>query len=77
MEQPLTTGNGILVSEFGTLARFKSIRFGLLKFVVVAGLVGALGNMVWDAVKYRYDGSPIATTVQGWLAFKPDAKDSR
>jgi len=59
------------------LARFKNIRFGLVKFVIVAGLVGALGNMVWDAVKYRYDGSQIATRVQEWLTRTPDAEGSK
>ena len=77
IEKDPITGNDMPVSEFGTLARFKNIRFGLAKFVIVAGLVGALGNMVWDAFKYRYDGSPIATRVQGWLARTPGAEGSK
>jgi hypothetical protein len=60
------------VTEFGTLARFKSVRFGILKFIVVAGLVGAVGNALWDGVKYHYDDSPIAHTFQGLLARTPD-----
>ena len=47
-----TIVNGLPISEFGTLARFKNVRFGLVKFVIAAGLVGALGNIAWDAVKY-------------------------
>ena len=74
IEKDPITGNEMPVAEFGTLARFKNIRFGLVKFVVVAALVGALGNMFWDAVKYRYDGSPIATRVQEWLARVPSSR---
>ena len=65
------------VSEFGTLARFKNVQFGLVKFVIVAGLVGALGSMVWDAVKYRYEGSSVATRVQGWLAPVSDVEGTK
>lgn len=65
------------VTEFGTLARFKSVRFGVFKFIVVAGLVGGVGNAFWDAVKYRYDGSPIAHTVQEWLARTPAERDAK
>ena len=77
MDKDPSTGKDMPFSEFGTLARFKNIRFGLVKFVIVAGLVGALGNMVWDAVKYRYDGSPIAAKVQGWLARTPNSEASK
>lgn len=39
------------VKEFGTLARFKVVEFGIGKFVAVALVVGAMGNMLWDGVK--------------------------
>lgn len=45
------------VKEFGTLARFKIVEFGVGKFVAVALIVGALGNMLWDGAKLGY----------GWL----------
>lgn len=67
----LTTGANTLVKEFGTLARFKKVRFGIIQFIIVAGLVGAVGNAIWDSVKYRYERAPIATTLQGWLARTP------
>jgi hypothetical protein len=66
------TGAGAAVKEFGTLARFKDVRFGIIKFIVVAGLVGATGNMFWDAVKYRYETAPIAGKVQEWLTRAPN-----
>ncbi|MEC5407310.1 hypothetical protein VOM14_17335 [Paraburkholderia sp. MPAMCS5] len=39
------------VEEFGTLARFKIVEFGIGKFMAVALIVGAMGNMLWDGVK--------------------------
>lgn len=42
------------VREFGTLARFKVVEFGIGKFIAVALLVGAAGNMLWDAAKAGY-----------------------
>ncbi|MEN9480447.1 MAG: hypothetical protein RLZZ298_1842 [Pseudomonadota bacterium] len=39
------------VKEFGTLARFKIVEFGVGKFVAVALIVGAMGNMLWDGLK--------------------------
>lgn len=72
IEKNPITGTDAAVNEFGTLARFKSVRFGIGKFIIVAGLVGALGNVVWDAIKYRYEGTPIAAKVQGWLERTPD-----
>lgn len=77
IEKNPITGVDTPVSEFGTLARFKNIRFGLVKFIVVAGLVGAFGNILWDAIKYRYDGSPIATRVQGWVTRAPEVEDTK
>lgn len=72
IEKNQVTGVDIPVGEFGTLARFKSVRFGIIKFIIIAGLVGALGNMVWDTVKYRYESATITTTIQGWLARTPE-----
>lgn len=43
------------VKEFGTLARFKIVEFGVLNFVAVALIFGAMGNMLWDSVKFGYD----------------------
>ena len=43
------------VKEFGTLARFKIVEFGIRKFVAVALLVGAMGNMLWDGLKTGHD----------------------
>ena len=42
------------VKEFGTLARFKIVEFGVGKFVAVALIVGAMGGMLWDGVKASY-----------------------
>jgi hypothetical protein len=42
------------VSEFGTLARFKVVEFGIGKFVALALLLGALGNASWDGLKAIY-----------------------
>jgi len=42
------------VREFATLARFKIVEFGIGKFVLVALIVGAAGNMLWDGVKAVY-----------------------
>ena len=55
------------VKEFGTLARFKVVEFGVGKFVAVALIVGAMGNMLWDGVKVVYNqlvshgDQPVAT----------------
>jgi hypothetical protein len=73
IEKDPITGTDLPVTEFGTLARFKKVRFGITKFIIAAGLVGALGNMVWDAVKLRYGDAPIAATVKGWLVPTSDA----
>lgn len=43
------------VKEFGTLARFKIVEFGIGKFVAVALVVGAMGNMLWDGLKTSHD----------------------
>jgi hypothetical protein len=43
------------VKEFGTLARFKIVEFGIGKFVAVALIVGAMGNMLWDGLKTSHD----------------------
>lgn len=59
------------VTEFGILARFKVIRFGIKKFVVIALLVGALGNVLWDGVKTYIGNTLWATAVQGWIAAAP------
>lgn len=45
------SGNPGPVKEFGTLARFKVVEFGVGKFVAIALLVGVLGNMVYDSLK--------------------------
>lgn len=42
------------VKEFGTLARFKIVEFGIGKFVAVALIVGAMGNMLWDGLKVSH-----------------------
>lgn len=56
------------VKEFGTLARFKIVEFGIGKFMAVALIVGAMGNMLWDGVKdvcslLTSHGSEHATTI--------------
>jgi hypothetical protein len=42
------------IKEFATLARFKIVEFGIGKFLLVALLLGAAGNMLWDAAKGVY-----------------------
>lgn len=44
-----------LVREFSTLARFKIVEFGIGKFLLIALLVGAAGNGLWDGVKVLCD----------------------
>ncbi|MGV8898675.1 MAG: hypothetical protein ACOH2B_05430 [Burkholderiaceae bacterium] len=68
IEKNLLGGVDMPVTEFGTLARFKNIQFGIIKFIIIAGLVGALGSMVWDGIKYRYESSMVTPILQGWLA---------
>lgn len=58
--------------EFGTLARFKVVRFRVLQFIIAAALVGALGNLVWDAIKFRYEKTPLANTILDWISTKPE-----
>ena len=43
------------VKEFGILARFKKVEFGIGKFLIWALVLGALGNVLWDVVKLGYD----------------------
>jgi hypothetical protein len=39
------------VDEFSVLARFKKTKYGLISFLFVALLLGALGNGLWDAIQ--------------------------
>lgn len=55
------SGNPGPVKEFGTLARFKIVEFGIRKFVLAALFVGAVGNMLWDGIKMGFE------TGNGWL----------
>jgi hypothetical protein len=75
-KDPITNAD-LPVIEFGTLARFKKVRFGITKFIIAAGIVGALGNMVWDGVKFRYEGAPIAAKVKAWIARTSDAGERK
>jgi hypothetical protein len=43
------------VKEFGILARFKKVEFGIGKFLVWVLILGALGNALWDGIKFGYD----------------------
>jgi len=43
------------VKEFGILARFKKVEFGIGKFLIWALVLGALGNALWDGTKWIYD----------------------
>lgn len=47
--------NSSLVKEFGILARFKKVEFGIRKFLIWALVLGALGNALWDGLKLGYD----------------------
>lgn len=58
------SGNPGPVNEFGTLARFKIVEFGVGKFVAVAIIVGAMGNMLWDGAKLGYGWLFPSATVQ-------------
>ena len=42
------------VTEFSILARFKRVKFNILLFIIVALLIGAAGNALWDLVCYIY-----------------------
>lgn len=65
------------VKEYGILARYKDVRFGILKFVLIALVVGALGNALWDAVKLRFGETPTARKIQEWIAPAPNVGDQR
>lgn len=43
------------VKEFGILARFKKVEFGIGKFLIWALVLGALGNAMWDGTKLIYE----------------------
>lgn len=43
------------VTEFSILARFKRIKFNIVVFILVAILIGALGNAFWDLLKVVYE----------------------
>lgn len=47
--------DGNFIKEFGILARFKKVEFGIGKFLIWALVLGALGNALWDSVKFGYD----------------------
>ncbi|SDA13167.1 hypothetical protein SAMN05216315_10424 [Nitrosospira sp. Nsp18] len=63
------------VKEFGTLARFKIVEFGVGKFVAVALIVGAMGGMLWDGVKASYSilisRSPVYAQATGSTGTEP------
>ena len=52
----------IFVKEFGILARFKKVEFGIGKFLILALVLGALGNALWDVAKLSYDKFITAST---------------
>jgi len=60
------------VREFGTLARFKLVEFGVGKFVVVALIMGAIGNAAWDGVKYLASRFQSDAPVQALCMNLPD-----
>lgn len=62
-----SSGNKIPVREFSTLARFKKIRFGLISFILIASIVGALGNAFWDGLKIRYAESDTTKSIVQFL----------
>jgi hypothetical protein len=43
------------IKEFATLARFKIVEFGIGKFLLVALLLGAAGNALWDGTKVAWE----------------------
>lgn len=47
-------GSNEFIKEFSILARFKKIEFTIKKFIIYALLLGALGNGLWDGVKWIY-----------------------
>jgi hypothetical protein len=49
--------NPTSVKEFATLARFKIVEFGIGKFLLVALLLGAAGNALWDGVQVLWSMS--------------------
>lgn len=53
------------VREFGIAARFKMVEFGIGKYLLVALLIGAIGNSLWDLWKgYVWDPLPAAPTAR-------------
>jgi hypothetical protein len=67
-----STGEETNVTEFGTLARFKGMRFGTRKFIVVVIILGLLGNACWDGVKYHFRETSAAKRVLEYI--KPSAE---
>ena len=65
------------VKEYGILARYKNVRFGIFKFVIIALIVGALGNALWDGVKLRFGDRPLSQTIQSWIAHSPTFGDQQ
>lgn len=51
----INNGPSALVTEFSILARFKKIKFNILIFILVALLIGASGNALWDLIKVIYE----------------------
>lgn len=48
------------IKEFATLARFKIVEFGIGKFLLVALILGATGNALWDGAKGLWERSSSA-----------------
>lgn len=55
------------IKEFATLARFKTVEFGIGKFLLVALILGAAGNALWDGAKAVWElcGSVVAQSTPG------------
>jgi hypothetical protein len=65
------------VKEYSILARYKNVRFGIFKFVIIALIVGALGNALWDGVKLRFGDGPTAQKIQKFIAPTPTSGDKQ
>lgn len=55
-KQTRTQDNVDFVNEFSILARFKKTEVSIWQFLIIALLLGALGNALWDGIKWAKDG---------------------
>lgn len=61
------------VLEFSILGRYKRVKFGILNFLLWVVVFGAMGNVLWDAVKLRYQNEPWAKSLVSLVEGSPSS----